>query len=124
MAGPTQQLSGSAVIRSLRRFRDRYFTNACPVVEGDLTDAAAEPHPGFLDSFPVSESHLKVFGFSSKTIQAVLCVHFMNRVKSSYVEFNRVQLIQLFSTLKARKLRLSLCVFSVYLQNRTDKLLT
>lgn len=69
MAGPTQQLSGSAVIRSLRRFRDRYFTNAGPVVEGDLTDAAAEPHPGFLDSFPVSESHLKVFGFSSKTMQ-------------------------------------------------------
>nr|XP_040050715.1 F-box only protein 4 [Gasterosteus aculeatus aculeatus] len=58
MAGPTQQLSGSAVIRSLRRFRDRYFTNAGPVVEGDLTDAAAEPHPGFLDSFPVDVQFL------------------------------------------------------------------
>ncbi|KAL6114020.1 fbxo4 [Pungitius sinensis] len=53
MAGPTQQLHESVVIRSFRRFRDRYFTNSGPVVKDDLTDAAAEPQPEFLDSLPV-----------------------------------------------------------------------
>ncbi|XP_062418239.1 F-box only protein 4 isoform X2 [Pungitius pungitius] len=53
MAGPTQQLNESVVIRSFRRFRDRYFTNSGPVVKDDLTDAAAEPQPGLLDSLPV-----------------------------------------------------------------------
>ncbi|KAM8885897.1 F-box only protein 4 isoform 2-T2 [Spinachia spinachia] len=53
MAGPTEQFHESAVIRSLGRFRERYFTNSGPVGKGGLTDTAAEPQPGFLDSLPV-----------------------------------------------------------------------
>ncbi|XP_044052037.1 F-box only protein 4 isoform X1 [Siniperca chuatsi] len=54
MAGKTQQLNESIVIRSLRRFRDRYFPNS-EVVKNDIpeTDTGEEPQPGFLDRLPV-----------------------------------------------------------------------
>lgn len=57
MAGETQQLSESRVIRSLRRFRDTYFPNSGKVVR-DLTplaDRGEEPQPGFLDILPVRQ---------------------------------------------------------------------
>ncbi|XP_042344297.1 F-box only protein 4 isoform X2 [Plectropomus leopardus] len=56
MSGPAQQLSESAVIRSLRRFRDRYFPNGGKVVKDDLTlveDTGGQRQPGFLDTLPV-----------------------------------------------------------------------
>uniref|UniRef100_UPI0037E9043B F-box only protein 4 n=1 Tax=Semicossyphus pulcher TaxID=241346 RepID=UPI0037E9043B len=56
MAGKKEQLSESVVIRSLRRFRDRYFPNSGSVVKGDLTsleDSGGELQPGILDSLPV-----------------------------------------------------------------------
>ncbi|XP_071339492.1 F-box only protein 4 [Trachinotus anak] len=57
MAGKIQQLGESAVIRSLRRFRDRYFPNSGKVVKDDLTPVEdtgdEEPQPGFLDRLPV-----------------------------------------------------------------------
>lgn len=57
MAGNIQQLNESAVIRSLRRFRDRYFTNSGKVVKDDLTPDTGgdEAQPGLLDSLPVSQ---------------------------------------------------------------------
>ncbi|XP_073321710.1 F-box only protein 4 [Pagrus major] len=56
MAGKSQQLNESVVIRSLRRFRDRYFTNRGTVLRDDskpVEDSGEEPQPGFLDSLPV-----------------------------------------------------------------------
>ncbi len=56
MAGKTQQLNQSVVIRSLRRFRDRYFPNSGKVVKDDLTpvvDTGEEPQPAYLDGLPV-----------------------------------------------------------------------
>ncbi|XP_035513767.1 F-box only protein 4 isoform X2 [Morone saxatilis] len=56
MAGDSQQLSESVVIRSLRRFRDRYFPSSGEVVKDELTpvvETGEEPQPGFLDSLPV-----------------------------------------------------------------------
>ncbi|XP_051278522.1 F-box only protein 4 isoform X2 [Dicentrarchus labrax] len=56
MAGNSQQLSESVVIRSLRRFRDRYFPSSGEVGKDDLTpvvETGEEPQPGFLDSLPV-----------------------------------------------------------------------
>ncbi|XP_030272615.1 F-box only protein 4 isoform X2 [Sparus aurata] len=56
MAGENQQLNESVVIRSLRRFRDRYFTNSRTVFKDDskpVEDTVEEPQPGFLDSLPV-----------------------------------------------------------------------
>ncbi|XP_035494890.1 F-box only protein 4 isoform X2 [Scophthalmus maximus] len=57
MAGKIQQLSESAVIRSLRRFRDRYFPNGGEVVKDDVT-GQEEPQPGLLDSLPVDHQFL------------------------------------------------------------------
>lgn len=50
-----QQVNESVVIRSLRRFRDRYFPNTGKVKD-DLTpveDTGGERQPGFLDILPV-----------------------------------------------------------------------
>ncbi|XP_074493743.1 F-box only protein 4 isoform X2 [Sebastes fasciatus] len=60
MAGNIQQLNESAVIRSLRRFRDRYFTNSGKVVKDDLTPDTGgdEAQPGLLDSLPVDVQFL------------------------------------------------------------------
>ncbi|XP_031161294.1 F-box only protein 4 isoform X1 [Sander lucioperca] len=60
MAGKIQQLNQSVVIRSLRRFRERYFSNSGKVVKDDLThvDTGEEPLPGFLDSLPVDVQFL------------------------------------------------------------------
>ncbi|CAJ1069020.1 F-box only protein 4 [Xyrichtys novacula] len=56
MAAKTHQLSESVVIRSLRRFRDRYFPHSRGDVDGVLAsveDSQDEHQPGFLDSLPV-----------------------------------------------------------------------
>ncbi|XP_034547900.1 F-box only protein 4 [Notolabrus celidotus] len=61
MAGKTHQLNESVVIRSLRRFRERYFPNTGGAVKGDLTsaeDQGDEPQLGFLDSLPVDTQFL------------------------------------------------------------------
>lgn len=61
----SQQLSESAVIRSLRRFRDTYFPNSGKVVkevsspdEEKLADAE-RCQPGYFDSLPVRMSRLQ-----------------------------------------------------------------
>lgn len=51
MAGKIQELNESVVIRSLRRFRDRYFPNS-KAVENRLTPDDA---PGFMDNLPVRQ---------------------------------------------------------------------
>ncbi len=64
MAEKTQQLSEFAVIRSLKRFRDRYFPNSGKVVNDDLTavgDTGEDPHSGFMDSLPVRKMLIKGF---------------------------------------------------------------
>lgn len=53
MSGQDQQLSESAVIRSLRRFRDRYFPNATLTPVRDTVKTAEQPQPGYVDSLPV-----------------------------------------------------------------------
>ncbi|XP_034728081.1 F-box only protein 4 [Etheostoma cragini] len=60
MAGQIQQLNQSAVIRSLRRFRERYFSNSGQVGKEDLAhvDTAEDPLPGFLDNLPVDVQFL------------------------------------------------------------------
>ncbi|XP_076586863.1 F-box only protein 4 isoform X2 [Chaetodon auriga] len=61
MAGNYQQLNESVVIRSLRRFRDRYFPNSWKDVKDDSTpvvDTGEEPEPGFLDTLPVDVQFL------------------------------------------------------------------
>ncbi|KAF3851222.1 hypothetical protein F7725_012994 [Dissostichus mawsoni] len=60
MAGNIQQLNESAVISSLRRFRDTYFTNGAKVVKDELApvETKAEPQLGFLDSSPVDVQFL------------------------------------------------------------------
>ncbi|XP_020502117.2 F-box only protein 4 [Labrus bergylta] len=60
MSGETQQLSESVVIRSLRRFRDRYFPNKGLVGKSDLTSVEDrdELQHGFLDSLPVDVQFL------------------------------------------------------------------
>lgn len=66
MAGENQQLNESVVIRSLRRFRDRYFTNSRTVFKDDskpVEDTVEEPQPGFLDSLPVSRRTLLFFSY-------------------------------------------------------------
>nr|XP_033474559.1 F-box only protein 4 [Epinephelus lanceolatus] len=58
MAGTMQQVNESVVIRSLRRFRDRYFPNTG---KDDLTpveDTGGERQPGFLDILPVDVQFL------------------------------------------------------------------
>lgn len=58
MAGKSQQLGESVVIRSLRRFRDAYFPNRARVVRNDLMpvlDTEEETQPGFLDILPVRQ---------------------------------------------------------------------
>ncbi|KAM3868015.1 F-box only protein 4 [Diretmus argenteus] len=52
MAGKIQQLNESVVVRSLRRFRDRYLSSAGKVASSDVA-AIGEDGPGFLDSLPV-----------------------------------------------------------------------
>lgn len=65
MAGPIQQLSESTVIRSLRRFRDRYFPTSGKVDNGVVDVEEEESQPGFLDSLPVRQVgiHGNVFFF-------------------------------------------------------------
>lgn len=61
MAGKIQQLTESVVIRSFRRFRDRYFPNSGKVVRDDLTlgvDTGGQPQPSFLDTLPVDMQFL------------------------------------------------------------------
>uniref|UniRef100_A0A3Q4ACA1 F-box domain-containing protein n=1 Tax=Mola mola TaxID=94237 RepID=A0A3Q4ACA1_MOLML len=63
MSGQVQQPSESAVIRSLRRFRDRYFPNATltPVRDAVKTldgNTAQQPEPGYVDSLPVAVQFL------------------------------------------------------------------
>ncbi|XP_070689276.1 F-box only protein 4 [Pempheris klunzingeri] len=58
MAAKTQQLNESVVIRSLRRFRDRYFPNGGKVVEDPTADTGEEAQSGFLDSLPVDVQFL------------------------------------------------------------------
>ncbi|XP_035021086.1 F-box only protein 4 isoform X1 [Hippoglossus stenolepis] len=57
MAGKMQRLSESVVIRSLRSFRDTYFTNSGAAVSGDGRAGGdpgdEEEQPGLLDSLPV-----------------------------------------------------------------------
>ncbi|XP_029366450.1 F-box only protein 4 isoform X2 [Echeneis naucrates] len=56
MAAKMQQLSESEVIRSLRRFRDRYFPNSRKLLTEDtnpVADTGEESPPGLLDSLPV-----------------------------------------------------------------------
>lgn len=54
MAGNIQELNESLVIRSLRRFRDRYFPQSGKLVRDHLTPGdTGEEEPGFLDSLPV-----------------------------------------------------------------------
>ncbi|XP_019958273.2 F-box only protein 4 [Paralichthys olivaceus] len=57
MAGKMQQLSESVVIRSLRSFRDAYFSNSRGAVNRDMTAAGdtgdEDTEPGLLDSLPV-----------------------------------------------------------------------
>lgn len=67
MAGPIQQLSESTVIRSLRRFRDRYFPTSGKVDNGVVDVEEEESQPGFLDSLPVRQVgiHGNVFVFFS-----------------------------------------------------------
>lgn len=58
MAGRSQQVNESAVIRSLKRFRDRYFPNSDKVENDVLTpvgDTAEQPQPGYFDSLPVRQ---------------------------------------------------------------------
>ncbi|KAM7391432.1 hypothetical protein PAMP_022121 [Pampus punctatissimus] len=58
MAGKIQQLSESAVIRSLRRFRDRYFSTSSKV-DNDVVDITEEEsQPGFLDNLSVDVQFL------------------------------------------------------------------
>lgn len=58
----SRQLGESAVIRSLRRFRDAYFPNSGKVVkdvltpDGDKRAEAERPQPGYFDSLPVRKS--------------------------------------------------------------------
>lgn len=55
----SQQLSESAVIRSLRRFRDTYFPNSGKVVkdvstpDGEKQTEVEQSQPGYFDSLPV-----------------------------------------------------------------------
>nr|XP_020449633.1 F-box only protein 4 [Monopterus albus] len=62
MPGKIQPLNESVVIRSLRRFRDRYFPNSGKIVEKDLSPAVdtekGEPTPGIFDSLPVDVQFL------------------------------------------------------------------
>ncbi|XP_026176444.1 F-box only protein 4 [Mastacembelus armatus] len=58
MAGSVQQLSGSAVIRSLRRFRDRYFPNSSKDGLTTVGTGEEEPRTGFFDSLPVDVQFL------------------------------------------------------------------
>ncbi|XP_058491264.1 F-box only protein 4 isoform X1 [Solea solea] len=52
--GKMQQLSESVVIRSLKRFRDRFFPNGNEVVGDDhMTPETEESQPGLLDTLPV-----------------------------------------------------------------------
>lgn len=65
MAGRSPQLSESAVIRSLRRFRDRYFPNSGTVVNDVLSpvrDTAEQPQPGYFDSLPVRQILIFILG--------------------------------------------------------------
>ncbi|XP_075905619.1 F-box only protein 4 [Nelusetta ayraudi] len=60
----SQQLSESAVIRSLRRFRDTYFPNSGKVVkvvstpDGEKQTEAEQSQPGYFDSLPVDVQFL------------------------------------------------------------------
>ncbi|CAF91872.1 unnamed protein product, partial [Tetraodon nigroviridis] len=60
MAARSQQVYESAVISSLRRFKDRYFPNTGKVLKDGVTpNHAAEPcHPGYFDSLPVDVQFL------------------------------------------------------------------
>ncbi|XP_056149226.1 F-box only protein 4 [Lampris incognitus] len=61
MAGKTRQLYESAVIRSLRRFRDRYLSKAGNAAIGDVTPADPDeenPPFGFLNDLPVDVQFL------------------------------------------------------------------
>ncbi|XP_078141384.1 F-box only protein 4 [Centroberyx gerrardi] len=62
MAGKIQQFNESAVIRSLKRFRDRYFPNAGKVGSDDVKPVAEsgedDPPLSFLDSLPVDVQFL------------------------------------------------------------------
>lgn len=53
MAAENRQLCESAVIRSLRRFRDRYFPSSGKDAHSPVRDTAQEHQPGYLDSLPV-----------------------------------------------------------------------
>lgn len=58
MAGKMQQPSESVVIRSLRRFKDKYFPNTGGAVRDECVEDTGEEEsqPGFLDSLPVRQS--------------------------------------------------------------------
>lgn len=78
----SQQLSESAVIRSLRRFRDTYFPNSGKVVkevsspdEEKLADAE-RCQPGYFDSLPVRMSRLQFW-------RCLTCRLFLNPVNSA-----------------------------------------
>ncbi|XP_053181185.1 F-box only protein 4 isoform X1 [Scomber japonicus] len=66
MAGPIQQLSESTVIRSLRRFRERYFPTSGKVNNGDddVGMDEEESQPSYLDSLPV-DIHFLIMTFLS-----------------------------------------------------------
>ncbi|CAK6950609.1 F-box only protein 4 isoform X1 [Scomber scombrus] len=67
MAGPIQQLSESTVIRSLRRFRDRYFPTSGKVNNDDDDNVGMddeESQPCYLDSLPV-DVHFLIMTFLS-----------------------------------------------------------
>lgn len=57
MAAQRQQVNESAVIRSLKRFRDRYFPNSDKVENDVLMPGrdAAEPQPADFDILPVRQ---------------------------------------------------------------------
>lgn len=57
MAAKKRQVNESAVISSLRRFRDRYFPNTGKVLKDGVTpnDAAEPCQPGYFDSLPVRQ---------------------------------------------------------------------
>ncbi|XP_031711967.1 F-box only protein 4 isoform X2 [Anarrhichthys ocellatus] len=113
MAGQTQQLSESVVIRSLRRFRDRYFPNSGKVVKGSSTpvvDAVGEPQPGSLDSLPVdvqflimtllSPADICILGATSRYWRAmvrdpVLWRYFLHRDMLNWPSIDHVSMPQL-----------------------------
>lgn len=65
-----EQLADYAVIRSLKRFRDRYFPDRSKLVKNETKPnlAPEPPEPGFLDILPVSHVWAHIFGFVNSNI--------------------------------------------------------